>query len=367
MANNQNYEKDSDIVRFYYYWLYQYCTRNFYRAYEHDLERLAYLSQDSERNDAKCNHNHSEITSSSCHDPKGSPVHQTPNDPKDFALYDLRDPLDIFWDVCNNIKNRYFLSLFNKHKISRFSKSIIFLEENTERYELKMVPSETILLQIAQRGNIEHGLTIENKIRGIKVIGTAGAYIDNYKHINGKIIAEIDISLPAETIKKQIEAIKQKEFECFPKSMDVFTEDNDDDFAAQLFFISENKEAKFKPDDIPRAIGLYFWDMINSGFVKDVPTLLKLINRDEVKGYEYISVSSNDTIYDEFPPDDEPTPYEESTPIENVKRGINYAYIPDNVVWGKLGHSASDERVFRRIYSRTRECIDKCEVLSFKK
>ncbi len=161
----------------------------------------------------------------------------------------------------------------------------------------------------------------------------------------------------------------------------------------QASIIKQTTSASFSvKDDAARAIGLWFYDAIEGPFaifknfaeawktICNEPVVDILVGED-IPSHDYnISDIGEDEqwrIYHEQKIDHNETsladPDNKIEQREDVfftaarKENINITWnIPSREVFAKLGYSASDPSVFRRLYRNTQKCIEACEVLSLK-
>lgn len=190
-----------------------------------------------------------------------------------------------------------------------------------------------------------------NQEYGVEIIGTSGTHISNEGQLRGSIIAKIDLRAPNSVILYELSKIRDTKFKVFPERFDAPRL-----FGLQGNYVHESKiiqqttKASFSAkDDAARAIGLWCWDTIDRlGVVNRFADAWKLICGDPVPRIHYEE-------------------QEEGNHFRWINiDGAQSVGVPSREVIAKLGYSASDPSVFRRLYRNTKRCIEACEVLSLK-
>ena len=239
---------------------------------------------------------------------------------------------------------------------------------------------------------------------GVKILGTDRAHVSTDGHLRGYVIARIDLLAPIDSVIFELSKLKETKFESFPDflSCPVGGEPPQDtgNYIHQKDFIKRNTQASFAvKDDEARAIGLWFWDVIDGpkAIFKNFAEAWKVTQGEKVP----------DILVGDEIPDGRSFPTEEeiksiSTEIDalfkelgeqlsaarkheekekNKWEGVFYEAInkdqasnkfkivfkvPSRTVFTKFGYSVSDPSRIRTLYRNTKKCIEACEVLSLK-
>lgn len=297
-------QKAKEYVDFYYFWLFHYCSRN----YENELK------------------NHLPPLTASNFSEAYSQRHQLAQ-----TIY-YGHPLSSMYP--------HFLNDDYTDVDDLFDGDCVPFEHPTHLLE-KLYDKQPISREVQRDGDY-----------GMKVIGTSGAHLSSKGHLRGKVIAKIDLRLPNSVILYELSKLRETKFDKFPDFCDA-----PDLFGLQGNFLHESEiikkttNASFAvKDDAARAIGLWFWDTIDAhAMVETFADAWKLIVGTVPEGF-ILSES------------------EDGWPFGTVSfNGVEHAYpVPSLKVLTQLGYSSSDPSVFRRIYNRTKKCIEECEVLSLK-
>lgn len=220
------------------------------------------------------------------------------------------------------------------------------------------------MLEILCSGNeIDKSYVSDDQLNGISILGTNGAYVGKDGVLRGKIIAEIDLSSPLDSIAYEISRLKNKRFPEFPDFMDMPDLTSFyGDFQILSEIIKYQTNSSFSVNDDPaRAIGLWFWDMLSGpdpvfANFAELWTLIATRNHADF------------CVEDELPVDMSDSSGNDSCFIAVAKKDNPdlVKIIPTLQVFSQLGYAASDPSVFRRLYRNTQKCVEACEVLSLK-
>lgn len=187
---------------------------------------------------------------------------------------------------------------------------------------------------------------------GMEIIGTSDAHISTDGRLRGSIIAKIDLSAPNSVILYELSKLRESTFKAFPEYFNAPPLYGlQGDYLLESKIIKQTTNASFAvKDDAARAIGLWFWDTIDAhAVVSTFADAWKIIGGDPVPGIEYSEM-------------------ENGNPFREVGiEGTDIFYtVPTCEVFSQLGYFSSDPSVFRRLYRNTKRSIDACEVLSLK-
>ena len=339
-------QKAKEYVDFYYFWLFNYCTRNYKREL---IKQLPILD------------------------------HNLPN-------YKQRTDIarKIYW----------------RHPIRGLSPQIYDYEDPTSGVVEDNLSSvggatpdrpTTILETLYDEKDLYRGAR-KAPACGLEILGTDRASISSDGRLGGYIIAKIDLLAPVDDIVAALLQIKQTRFECFPNFIDtpigaIYSEDMPGGFYIQQSNkIKQAGKASFAvKDDAARALGLWFWDVIDGEkkIFANFADTWKTIQGDQVKGIsilrrsEYMILSSSvlRSMCVGINKDDQ---YEFNDCFKNTPSWQDDAFffaassdnpdrkiaVPSPNVFAKLGYSCSEPSTIRRLYRNTKNCIDTCEVLS---
>lgn len=344
---NEEEQKAKEYVDFYYFWLFHYCGRNYSRELNKRIPHYngVYDSSVDEQRQLIAQEIYGAHPLSSMH-------------PQFFPGEDFADIDDLFEQDCASE------SLPN-----------VILE--------KLYTGEEL------RKNITY-----NSQYGVEIIGTSGAHISTDGHLRGSIIAKIDLRAPVSSILFELSKLKEEKFDSFPNFMDAPTlGELEGNYVHQASIIKQTTSASFSvKDDAARAIGLWFYDAIEGhfaifkNFAEAWNTICKVPVEDILVGDD---IPSHDYNNSDMGKDEQLCLFHEQyfannetdlTDSENeIEQGDDVFFvaarkentkitwdIPSREVFAKLGYSASDPSVFRRLYRNTQKCIEACEVLSLK-
>lgn len=303
-------KKAKEYVDFYYFWLFHYCGRNYRRELD---KRIPHY-----------------------------------NGAYDSSVYEQRQGIaqEIYW----------------AHPLSSMHPQFLPDEDFTDIEELFYRDCASEHLPDALLGKLYEGEPLERNIAhnqpyGVEIIGTSGAHISTDGHLRGSIIAKIDLRSPVSSILFELSKLKEEKFNSFPNFLDapplVGLEGN---YVHQANIIKQTTNASFSiKDDAARAIGLWFYDTIEGPFAifKNFAEVWKTICREPVADIQFAgdeAESADDAFF---------------TAVRGESANGSWN-VPSRAVFAKLGYSASDPSVFRRLYRNTQKCIEACEVLSLK-
>ena len=302
-------QKAKEYVDFYYFWLFHYCGRNYRRELD---KRIPHY-----------------------------------NGVCDSSVYEQRQNIaqEIYW----------------AHPLSSMHPQFLPNEDFTNLEELfyrdcasEWLPN-AILEKLYDGEHIERNIAY-NQPYGVEIIGTSGAHISTDGHLRGSIIAKIDLRAPVSSILFELSKLKEEKFDSFPNFLDAPPLGGlEGNYMHQASIIKQTTSASFSvKDDAARAIGLWFYDAIEGPFAifKNFSEVWKTICREPVAGIRF-EEDEADTMEDAF-----------FSAARNEVDG--HWNLPSRGVFAKLGYSASDPSVFRRLYRNTQKCIEACEVLSLK-
>lgn len=221
-----------------------------------------------------------------------------------------------------------------------------------------------------------------NKSYGMEILGTSGAHISTDGHLRGSIIARIDLRSPNSVILYELSKLRSATFRVFPEYFDAPQMHGlQGDYLHESQIIKQTTDAAFAvKDDAARAIGLWLWDAIDGQYAifDSFAEAWKVICGEAV---ENILVGDACFTDSESESESEAATGAYETLLgsgEGDVTGHNIFFtakrigargtweIPTREVFSKLGYSASDPSVFRRLYRNTKRCIEACEVLSLK-
>lgn len=298
-------QKAKEYVDFYYFWLFHYCGRNYSRELD---KRIPHY-----------------------------------NGTYDYSVAEQRQNIaqEIYW----------------AHPLSRMYPQFLPGDDFTEVDELyceDCSPDDQpdVILE-----NLYNGIPIKRNIEynnsyGTEIIGTNGAFISTDGHLRGTIIAKIDLRAPISSILFELSKLKEERFDSFPNFLDAPPLAGiKGNYTHQYNIIKQMTRASFSvKDDAARAIGLWFYDAIDGSFAifKSFAEVWKVICKEPTA--DILVGSAEDAFF---------------TAARKNNTNLTWA-IPSRAVFAKLGYSASDPSVFRRLYRNTQKCIEECEVLSLK-
>ncbi len=303
-------KKAKEYVDFYYFWLFHYCGRNYRRELD---KRIPHY-----------------------------------NGAYDSSVYEQRQGIaqEIYW----------------AHPLSSMHPQFLPDEDFTDIEELFYRDCASEHLPDALLEKLYEGEPLERNIAhnqpyGVEIIGTSGAHISTDGHLRGSIIAKIDLRSPVSSILFELSKLKEEKFNSFPNFLDapplVGLEGN---YVHQANIIKQTTNASFSiKDDAARAIGLWFYDTIEGPFAifKNFAEVWKTICREPIADIQFAGDEAESTDNAFF------------TAVRGESANGSWN-VPSRAVFAKLGYSASDPSVFRRLYRNTQKCIEACEVLSLK-
>ena len=312
------YKEKRDYVHFYYFWICQYINR---------FEKQELIKIDNKKNKLLNN-----FYISYCKNCKNT-----------YKIYK-----DIFH--CNN--ENEFISKYKHHA----SIPCLCREECTYRDELneiykirdneqlqlqlyigewkdsiigKEYSGEEIIIQITDNENDCINQLYDEVERhgsyGINLIGAKDISLDYQGNINSKLIIELDFSVPNDVNFAQLNALKNKKHDSIPTFFTLHHQfDLDEiDYDIEYEIVKTLSGDTFNHKNFKsRALGIYIYDTLHNNIhdkkCKTVKDSIELLSED----------------------------------------------MPD--VLNILGYGDSELSVFRRLYRKTKECIEKCEVLPMK-
>lgn len=246
------------------------------------------------------------------------------------------------------------------------------------------VPHHIIDILLSGR-ELDKSFVSDDQHSGMTILGTNGISISGDGKLRGKIIAEIDLSSPLDSITLEISRLKKAKFKKVSEVFDFVPElDIYGDYQILADIIRKATHSSFSANDDPaRAIGLWFWDMLSgpdSIFV-NFAELWALITTGQNEKF-YIADLDDEmfqSIVEKMLNRDDCDEYVNNHPPRQIfsdKAFFRRAVFLDDTeksriiltpqVFVKLGYAVSDPSVFRRLYRNTAKCIEACEVLSLK-
>lgn len=364
---NDDKQKAKEHVEFYYFWLFHYCARN----YEKELRRkLPQAIQKPLTSNKKLNPPSGTGVKTFCY-AKGRNIQEgikalTQEMENNLSLSDCTaasqhmkeyvEPLINYLDRLEE-RNNLAENIYYGHPLSRMDPCFWDEKDFTKVNSLfeAGAPSDRpeLILQSLYEDEMILRIFYLSKNEGIEVLGTSGAHISEEGHLRGNIIIKFDLNSPEFTLQHYISQLKKRKFDSFPSYLDApDLHPHFDDYMSQYEIIKKTTQSSFAvKDDAARAVGLWFWDAINSiKIVDSMANAIRLINKQPVSGVTYIKEEEDKLPFFEISVKGHPEAY--SIPSMNVLR--------------RLGYGASDPSVFRRLYRNTQKCIEACEVLSLK-
>lgn len=330
-------QKAKEFVDFYYFWLFHYCSRNYWREIVNFLSPKSKLaigtySDEQENIVRKIYYAHPLYSMEPC-----------------FSYEEM-----IFREIDELFFETNGASLSKPHQIIE----ALYNGELLDRVYYK-----------------------RNTFDSFRVIGTNGAYVSKDGNLRGKLLAEIDLSASISSIIYELSKIKGAKFLSFPNFLDSPQRyDIQENYILNAEIIKEATDASFsKKDDAARAIGLWIWDTLEgeSRLCDSFSELWSLICTKEHKN---LYIYDNPKLLADTPDIEKITADIDNTDDEFFIKDDNNSffcvirkdaptdiyYVPTLKVFSKLGYAVSDPSVFRRLYRNTKKCIDACEVLSLK-
>ncbi|MBQ3059528.1 MAG: hypothetical protein IJD16_04330 [Desulfovibrio sp.] len=261
-------------------------------------------------------------------------------------------------------KEIYAERIFKGHPLSNFNMNMRIGEYTNYK---NMIPGflsdvvsweypETLLCKLYRNEQIVRWYPIYNhhtKKDYFKILGTRNAHLSPHGKLRGHIIVDIDITAPIEFIFNEIEKIKKHTFLKFPNFVDcTYGIDNcEGNYILSKKVIKKITRCSFAEKDHARAIGLWFYDVIDCNkFFSSFAEAWNVIHI-KAKGFEISKTESEDNV-----------------PLLRAKNRETEisCNVPSTEVLARLGYAGSDEATLRRIYNRTKKCVEDCEVLSLK-
>ena len=360
-------EKAKEYVDFYYFWLFNYCARNYLQELN-SRATLDYCSPES--------HN--------------------------LRIQRERIAKKLYWG----------------HPLSKLAPRFNSIDDCTEVTELLRIAggvkesAPDALKKLYEDNQLDKWAGIAPS-DGLEILGTSGAYISKDGYLRGHIIVKIDLLTPISEITTELSKLKEEKFERFPDFLDspeIQRYSGTNDYLLQRKVIKEGRKASFAvKDDAARAIGLWFWDAIDGEWAifNNFADAWKVIQGDRVP-YILVGEDTEPKSYSrgenlELPENFEAKMSEaglseelrtivitHASILASTARRMSKEYdkwegifiramhekdrakygraleIPSRKVFAKLGYSCSEPSAFRRLYRDTKRCINACEVLSLK-
>jgi len=216
---------------------------------------------------------------------------------------------------------------------------------------------------------------------GLEVLGTDKASLSTDGRLGGYIIAKIDLLAPINDILAELLKLQETKFDFFPASLAAPICGTPPRSIPGYIYLQQSNtikqagKASFAvKDDAARAIGLWFWDVIDGSraIFKDFAEAWRVTCGEQVSDILVAGSTSCD-------PDPETKSFTDRVErLRGYKLRQDDAFfyvahrkncwqefaVPSRQVFTKLGYSCSDPAVFRRLHRNTKRCIDACEVLS---
>lgn len=366
MLNEEEQQKAQEYVGFYYFWLFHYCARNYEKELQNKLpphiEKPATSGQKiSPSKETKIELYHDvkikdfvegaeEFKQEMINNLSLSDATTAHNHMKEYI-----EPLASYLDRLNE-RDSLAEDIYFGHPLSRLAPNLAGDRGFTKVNSLfdSGAPSnfpELILQRLYEDDPLARIFSLSSN-EGMELLGTSNAHISNDGHLRGNIIIKFDLNSPECVLLQFISQLKKQKFDSFPQYIDFPSSSiRYDDYASQYEIIKKTTNSSFAvKDDAARAVGLWFWDAINSiKIVDSMAKAIRLIDREPILGVTYANEEDN-------------------PPFSQVSLDHHSGtfLIPSRDVFRKLGYGASDPSVFRRLYRNTQKCIEACEVLNLK-
>lgn len=311
-------ERKKDYVRFYYFWITQYAGRfEILKKEELDKERKESLSKFFIEYCENCKNVH-KIINENEFIAKEKRICFVPRLCKEECIYA---------DKLNKISEE---QEYKYNEIELYSRGWRNPREGT------LWSGETIISGLTEGEDLEwllYDCEGRQGSYGVKLIGGNDITLDDQGKIKNKLIFEIDFSVPNNIIFAQLDALKNKKYTLIPTFLTIQNqlELNAEKYDIEYEMIKSLSGDKFNHNNfISRALGIYIWDSIHTTQWDDMPTT------------------------------------QNGGKCKDVKNSIELLLEKTPDILDTLGYSNSELTVFRRLYRKTKECIEKCEVLSMR-
>lgn len=231
---------------------------------------------------------------------------------------------------------------------------------------------------------LERGVKSASKC-GVEILGIGNAHLSSDGTLQGQVIAQIDLHAPISAILFELSRIKEKKFDAFPRLSDVSDLSKlPENYPDHKKVIKQTTKASFSSKaENKRAVGLWLWDAIDGprAVFDNLTDAWKAIRGEKV-GYILTKGESPETpirsrhfpskgLFAQMEAKAQEAKQEYDAEMLGVFFDVahrdkpeDFFTVPGYKLLERFKIDITDERYLRRLYLRTKCCIDECEVLT---